>query len=235
MEKLVTLLWKPEAQSSQAFADLLLTKLAVELQAGSRGLKICVSDDDTAAGESLIMSTTKQPKAAMLSYWLDMSQQHEQMEKLLAPHCDALATFLVVESTPIINTKQQAALGKRTPGFAQITCVQARQDLAYEEFLRIWHYEHMACAIETQSTFQYIRNEIVRRLSGDIELPDWTAVVEEGFPVGALSNPQVFYDAEGDEKKFQANLNRMMTTVQKFLEMETIDVSAMSEYIFERL
>ena len=92
--------------------------------------------------------------------------------------------------------------------------------------------EQRDCAIETQSTFQYVRNEIVRTLTG--APPPWSAVVEEGFPIGALSDPRVFYDAVDEEEKFRANLKRMMDTVERFLEMPATDVTAMSEYVYAR-
>lgn len=236
MEKIVTLLWRPEALSSQAYADILLSELAPQLQTlGVRGLKVCVHDDATDAGKQLQMTSFDQPKAAMVSYWLDMAQARDEVEELLKSKSAELASFLVVESTPTINTKHPSpGPGERTPGFAQVTCVQARQDLEYDEFLRIWQTEHMACAVETQSTFQYIRNEIVRPLSGS-GMPAWSAVVEESFPAEAMSNPEAFYDAVGDAEKFKVNSERMMTTVSKFLEFGPMDVTAMSEYIFDTL
>ncbi len=234
MEKIVTLLWKPGNVSAQQFADTLLGPVLEELKAQPvRGLKICVRDTDTEAGDSLTMTVTDQPKAAMVSYWVDMAQARTPVEDILSQNSAALASFLVIESTPILNTLHPPTMGKRTAGFSQVTCVKARDDLAYDEFLNIWHNEHMACAIETQSTFQYIRNEIVRPLTG--KTPTWTAIVEEGFPSAAMNNPEAFYDAVGDQQKFKTNLERMMTTVSKFLDLESIDVSAMSEYVFDQL
>ncbi|MFK7732244.1 MAG: hypothetical protein AB8B48_11560 [Pseudomonadales bacterium] len=234
MEKIVTLLWRPEEVSVQQFADALLGPVALQLQELQlRGLKICVRDADTEAGDALAMTVTDLPKAAMVSYWVDMAQARLPAEEILKACSASLVSFLVIESTPIINTLHPPQAGQRTSGFSQVTCVKAREDLAYDEFLRIWHNEHMACAIETQSTFQYIRNEIVRPLTG--QAPAWTAIVEEGFPAAAMSNPEAFYDAVGDQKKFKANMERMMTTVSKFLDMQTIDVSAMSEYVFDQL
>ncbi len=234
MEKIVTLLWKPEQVTAQQFADNLLGPVA-QLLIGQniRGLKMCVRDSDTEMGDALTMTVTDQPKAAMVSYWVDMAQARIPVEEVLNECSASLASFLVIESTPIINTLHPPQAGQRTNGFSQVTCVKARDDLPYDEFLNIWHNEHMACAIETQSTFQYIRNEIVRPLTG--QAPNWTAIVEEGFPAGAMSNPEVFYDAVGDTPKFKANMERMMTTVSKFLDLETIDVSAMSEYVFDQL
>lgn len=238
MEKIVTLLWKNEQQSNQAFADALLA-LAPSLQTkGARALKICLCDDDVAAGESLHMVATDARKSAMVSYWTEMAQSRDRVESLLEELSSSMASFLVVESRPLLNTDKTAPLATRTPGFSQVTCVEKRNELSTEEFINIWQTEHMACAIETQSTYGYVRNEIVRVLREDVpggKAPTWSAVVEESFPIEALDTPAAFYDAVGDDEKFQTNLNRMITTVSKFLSFDAMDVTPMSEYIYENL
>lgn len=233
MEKIVTLLWRPEGQPAQSYADALREKTMPRLQElGAEKLKLCVEDDAVAAGAGIRRTPVGRPKAAFVSYWVELAQDRGALEALLAESSADLTSFLVVESQPIVNTKHVAAAGERTPGFAQVTCVLAKQSIPYTEFLRIWQEEQRPCAIETQSTFQYVRNEIVRTLSGDP--PPWSAVVEEGFPIGALDDTRVFYDAVDDEEKFQANLARMTETVERFLEMPATDVSAMSEYVYAR-
>ena len=178
------------------------------------------------------MNPVGPPKAAMASYWVECAQERGPLERVLADASASLASFLVVESLPIVNTQHVAKPGERTPGMSQITCIVPKRELSYQEFIRIWHTEQLPCAIETQSTFQYVRNEIVRTLSGDT--PTWAAVVEEGFPIEAMRDPRVFYDAVEDEAKFQANLKRMIETVQRFLEIDQTDVTITSEYVFER-
>lgn len=232
MEKILSLLWRPEGQPKQAFADVLLRRAAPRLQElGARKLKVCVEDDQV-DGDKLRMNPIGPPKAAMISWWMECAQDRGPLEQVLGEASAALASYLIVESQPIVNTRHVAKPGQRTPGMAQITCVAPKHGLPYDEFIRIWHEEQRPCAIETQSTFQYVRNEIVRRLSG--QAPPWAAVVEEGFPIEAMRNPHVFYDAVGNEEKFRANLKRMMDTVQKFLAMDRTDVTIMSEYVFER-
>jgi len=229
----VTLLWRPEGQSAQDFANTLREKSMPRLQElGALRLKLCVEDDAVAAGERLRMTPVGAPKAAFVSYWIELAQDRGPLEAVLTESSSDLVSFLVVESQPIVNTEHVEAPGERTPGFSQVTCVLAKQSIPYEEFIQIWHEEQRPCAIETQSTFQYVRNEIVRCLTGDP--PPWSAIVEEGFPIGALEDPRVFYDAVGDEEKFQANLQRMMETVERFLEMPATDVTAMSEYVYAR-
>lgn len=232
MEKVVTVLWKPDGMAKQQFADALLGEaVAVLLERGARKLKVCVEDEHV-DGDGLRMNAVPPPKAAMVSYWLECSEDRGPLEEVLRAHADDLASFLVVESQPIVNTEHVVAAGERTPGMVQVTGIVAKEGLAHEEFVRIWHEEQRPCAIETQSTFQYVRNEIVRPLSGSA--PPWAAIVEEAFPIEAMHDPYVFFDAVGDDEKFQANLQRMVDTVAKMLEMDQTDVTITSEYVFER-
>jgi len=232
VEKIVTLLWRPDGQPRQAFADTLRKRAAPRLQElGARMLKISIEDDDV-DGDRLRMNPIGPPKAGMASYWVECAQDRGPLERVLTDASAAIAAYLVVESNPIINTEHVAKPGERTPGMSQVTCITPKQGLPYDEFIRLWHTEQRPCAIETQSTFQYVRNEIVRRLAG--EAPPWAAVVEEAFPIEATHDPRVFFDAVGDEAKFQANVKRMLNVVQKFLAVDRTDVTITSETIFER-
>ncbi len=236
MEKIVTLLWKHKTLSKQEFCEKLLQEISLELiELGARQLKIAVNDGRVVAGANLAMTPTDQAKSAMVSYWLDMAENRTDIENRLNSCCQQLASYLVVESVPIVfdNPKAEGTMAL-TPGFSQVSCIKARDDISYDAFIKIWHSSHMQCAIETQSSFQYIRNEIVRPLTAPEkdEIPNWTAIVEESFPIEALDDPYVFFDAVGDQKKLEGNINRMVESCQRFLELETTDVTATSEYLF---
>lgn len=232
MEKIVTVLWKPDGVGKQAFADSLLHEVApAMIGLGARRLKVCVEDDHV-DGDALRMNATPPPKSGMVSYWVECSEDRGPIEAVVAERVATLASFLVVESRPIVNDEFVVGAGERTPGMVQVTGIVRKQGLPYEEFIRIWQEEQRPCAIETQSTFQYVRNEIVRPLSGSA--PPWAAIVEEAFPLEAMHDPYVFFDAVGDDAKFQANIGRMVDTVAKMLEMDQTDVTITSEYVFER-
>ena len=129
-----------------------------------------------------------------------------------------------------MNADYVTAPGERTPGFTLVTGINKRPDVSREEFLRLWYEEQRSCAIETQSTYQYVRNEVVRALT--LDAPAFDAIVEETFPLGALTDPQVFYDAVGDAEKMASNQKRMMETCEKFLDFTRIESHPTSEYDF---
>jgi hypothetical protein len=230
VEKVVTVLWRPEGMAKQEFADALLTEAAPRLlDLGAVGLKVCV-EDDAVDGEALRMNPRPPAKAGIVTYWLECSEDRGPLEAVLAGLADRVASFLVVESRPIVAPDDERSVGERSPGMVQVTGIVARDGLPYDEFIRIWQEEQRPCAVETQSTFQYVRNEIVRRLSG--EAPPWAAIVEESFPLEAMSDPHVFFDAVGDDERLAANITRMVETVSRMLEVDQTDVTITSEYVF---
>jgi hypothetical protein len=148
----------------------------------------------------------------------------------LSARAARVAPYLVVESMPIRNTTQLVAPGERTPGFNLVTGIVPKAGLAYDEFIRLWHTEHRAVALETQSTFAYVRNEIVRALTPDA--PQWAAVVEESFPIAALTDPAVWYAAQGSPDKLERHRKRMMESCLAFLALDRVESHPMSEYVF---
>ena len=83
-------------------------------------------------------------------------------------------------------------------------------------------------ALETQCTFLYTRNVVVRALTKDA--PPWAGIVEEGFPTEAVTDPMRWYQAEGSPETLKRNLARMMESCQRFLDFEPLEFTHMSEY-----
>ena len=116
-------------------------------------------------------------------------------------------------------------------GASQITCIAARDDLTHAEFVARWQGEFCAAAIECQDTMAYVRNEVVRPLTDDA--PDWWAIVEETFPLAALTDPEVFYDAVGDPERLAANQARLFEAVGELIDLSRVDARFYSEYRFD--
>jgi len=229
MEKLAYAVWKRAGEGDQRFADRLLGEAAPRLRSGVERLTISVVDDAVAPGAKLRIGKGE-PKSGLVSFWLEQSQERADAEAILRAACARIAGYLVVESRPLVNRTQLAPPGERTPGFALVTCIEAKDGISHDEFIRLWYTVQRDTAIETQSTFGYVRNEIVRAL-GD-GAPPWHAIVEENFPLGALTDPAVFYDAVGDPARLRANQERMFRAVQGFLALDRVDSHPMSEYRF---
>lgn len=232
MEKICTVLWKPEGASDDAFRDALLAEAPELVRRGAQQLRIDAVDGHVAAGTRVRISKMERPKSALVGYWVHEADVRGAVEERLARLSSRLVSYLVVESEPILNTKHVAPRGSRTPGFNLVTCIEPKDGLPYAEFIERWHKEHRAVALETQSTFGYVRNEIVRALTPGA--PGWAAIVEEHFPIEALTDPMVWYAAEGSKQRFQKHLQRMMDSCMAFLAIDRVDSHPMSEYVFER-
>ena len=232
MEKICSVLWKPEGDADDAFRDALLGEAKELERSGAMRLRIDVVDGHVAAGTRVRVGRMDPPKAAFVGYWVHEADRRGPIEERLAAHASKLAAYLVVESEPIRNTTRVAPRGQRTPGFNLVTCIVPKDGLSYAEFLTLWHEEHRAVALETQSTFGYVRNEIVRALTPGA--PAWAAIVEEHFPIEALSDPMVWYAAQGSKERYQAHLQRMIQSCMAFLALDRVESHPMSEYVFDR-
>ena len=72
------------------------------------------------------------------------------------------------------------------------------------------------------------RNEIFRVLTPGA--PDhWSAFVEESFPIEALDDPLVFFDARS-KSEYEANLGRMLDSCRRFMRLDSLEVTFVSEY-----
>jgi hypothetical protein len=192
---------------------------------GGREIFIFANDEDVSAGTPVRRSDP--PIRGFVSFWLEDAADRDPAERALAARVAQIAGYLVVESRPMVQPLEP---GTRTEGMKQITCIAKRPDISQEDFIEIWHSDHRQVAIETQSTFGYVRNEIFRSLTPDAP-EEWTAFVEESFPMGALTDPRVFYDARSDEE-LARNSKRMMASCDRFLDLAPMEVTYVSEYYF---
>lgn len=224
MEKLVYLLFHEAAHDGDRLREALCSEAAPALRAaGATDIRVCVNDG-AVAGSSL-MTRSDPPIRAFVTFWLGCIDDRGPCEDALAAQAPRLAGYLVTESSVMVPPR---TIGARTEGMNQVTCIAKRADLDDDEFRRIWHTDHRRVAIETQSTFGYTRNVIQHALTPDA--PDcWAAIVEETFPIGALHDPKVFYDA-ADDAELERNMKSMMESCNRFLDLEPLEFSHMSEY-----
>ena len=229
MEKMLYIVWKHEGDSEKVFRQKLLEKVSPQLiDLGARRLRIGVVDEDVAPAASLRMETTKPPIAGLVSIWVDTSTRRLPFEEVLQGAVARLVGYLVTESEPIVNTKHVAADGQRTPGMYQVVLLRKPPRLNYEQWLEIWLGSHTQVAIDTQSTFGYRQNVIVRLLTH--AAPPYDAIIEELFPTEAMTDPMVFYNAVGDEAKRKRHEKAMFDSVARFIDFDKIDRIPMSEY-----
>ncbi|MGH8505084.1 MAG: EthD domain-containing protein [Stenotrophobium sp.] len=232
MEKIIYLIWRDPRVDIETFGRKLRGELAVQLRAiaSVRSLRVNVADAAVAAGSGIKQTFLNPPLETVVQVWLDSAIAHlrQPVDDAIAAHAARHAAYLVTESQPLRNLQHPPKSGERTEGFSQIALLRKPQRLSYAEWLDIWHNSHTRVAIETQSTFEYIQNVVIRPLTAGA--PPLDAMVEECFPVAALADPLTFFDAVGNQAKFDANLKAMMDSVHRFIDLATIDVVPTSQY-----
>ena len=132
---------------------------------GIGGLSVNVRD--SAVAHSLMTLTTLDPPvAAMVSLWTQQcyGEQTTAALNLLADECEQLAAYLVTESVPLPAPPE---LGSRTTGLANIALLRRPDGMDQTTWLNRWQLNHTSVAIETQSTFGYTQNWVVRTLTPD--------------------------------------------------------------------
>ncbi len=229
MEKLVYVLWRADGDEPATFRRRRVDQVAPRLrEAGAHRIAVNAVDDAVQDKLGARVGSFEPPVDGMLSFWLDNGDDRGPCEAALAAACSRIAGYLVVESVPLVNTTHCAAPGERTPGINVVTCIERPERLSVEAWIAHWHGHHTPMANEVQCTYLYVRNVVARALTADA--PPWRGIVEEGFPVEAVTDPMLWYKADGDPAVFKRNLDRMLESVRAFLDIDRVEHHPMSEY-----
>jgi hypothetical protein len=236
MEKLLYPLWKSPALSGDEFREELLHQLAPKLTtlAGVHGIRLCVADSAVEAASARRIESQPPVPDAMLSLWVDFAGAAGQWEPLINNHVQRSAAYLVAEAEPLVNQAYHPSPpGARVYGMCHVVFMSPPATLDVQQWLAIWKDSHTQVAIDTQSTFGYRQNLVVRCLSENA--PACHAIVEENFPPEAMTSDHAFYATDGDEEVLQRHMTAMMDSCSRFIDFEKIDVIPMSEYLIKPL
>jgi hypothetical protein len=198
------------------------------LDTGVPGLTVHLRD--APVRDSLMTLTTLDPPVlAFVSLWTEQyyGDQIRTATELLSEHCEQIAAYLVTESVPLRAPATEP--GARTPGFANIALLRRPAGLAEATWLHRWHHDHTSVAIDTQSTFGYTQNTVVRALTEDAPAVD--GIVEELFPIEATSDLHAFFDA-ADDAELGDRMSRMVASTKAFGADENIDTVPTSRYVW---
>ena len=216
MEKVVVLLLSEITVDVAGLLDGLTGRPASELRRrGATGIQVNVVDPELGAPHGMAPGEGER-LSAMLSYWVAAAGEQGVHTGLLPEVAGGRwCSYVVCESVRLAGPPASEDLG-RSPGFTQIVPLCVPPSLSWAEWRRRWQGSHTTVAIETQSSFRYVQNLVVRPL-GD-RVPAFAAVVEESFPLSAATDNAIFYDAEGDPARLGRNLTRMIESCATFIE-----------------
>jgi hypothetical protein len=226
MEKLAYVIRKDAGTPGRELRQALIDDAAPALRKlGAAQLAVSVEDEDVAHGEGVRIRRSEPPIRALMSFWMQNSDDRGPMEALLREQSDGIEGYLVVESRPVVY---EPPSGERARGANLVTCVTRKPGLEDDEFFQRWNEEHKRVAVEIQSTFGYIRNAVARCLTPGAPVLD--GIVEEAFPIEALSDPLVWYDCDTKEEH-QRRVKQMVESVTAFLDLSTLESIPMSQYV----
>ncbi len=219
--KLMYALWGT-ALDSALHAPELRDALRAE---GATRLQVNVDDADVAAAKLRITSFDA-PVSAVVSIWAD--GEPGRFSGLLAATAERSAGWEVEERTPLVPPP--TADGQRCPALAQIGFLRIPPDLTADEWQHRWQGLHTSVAIQTQATFGYVQNRVLRAIHGSDRVD---ALVEELFPMAAMTDLHVFYGSGGDDAELRRRLTLMIDSVTRFGAHENLDVVPTSRYVYE--
>lgn len=231
MEKLIFLVWPaPGTETADLAGALLGDRVDALAAAGARGLQVNV-DDAEVAGAAVRFTHLHAAVGAVVSAWVDAAEVSAPAlaAVLVDPEeVDSVAGYLVTESVPLPDGRPVAA-GERTPGFANIALLRRPAELSPATWRERWQGHHTRVAIDTQSTFGYTQNLVVRPVTPDAPAID--AIVEELFPIEALADLHAFFDTGGDDEELGRRLAAMTTSTAAFGADRDLDVIPTSRYL----
>jgi hypothetical protein len=227
MEKVILTLRGVEADD--AWCTRLRAKVAADLlDIGLPGLAINLRDGEVR--DSLMTLTTLDPPvAALVSLWTQQSygEQVRAAAAVLEKECDEVAAYLVTESVPL--PPPRTVPGQRTAGLANVALIRRPAGLDEETWLTRWQIDHTPVAIETQATFGYTQNAVVRTLTPGA--PTVSAIVEELFPIEAISDLRAFFGATDDDD-LRDRMEQMVASTAAFGANENVDTVPTSRYVY---
>ncbi|UCE86448.1 MAG: hypothetical protein JSU66_01545 [Deltaproteobacteria bacterium] len=237
MEKLVYLLWDRRAHDGDAMARWLLDACAPALlELGARGLSINVNDADANAPAPLPTPAGEIPLGAEVSLWLDCHDRRAPFDALLRSRGHRVAAYLVTESlyTDYGGNAHSGARdwpdGVRSPGLLTVSLLEKPEPMDDDTWYAHWYGVQSPVSEAIQPRARYVRNAVARRL--DADAPPYRGIVEEAWPSAEhVRDPMLFYRADGSQERLRRHIERMLESVNAFLELPRLRVVTMSEYL----
>lgn len=220
--KIVIALWGSDQ------AALLAPRLReVVRDAGATTLQVNL-DDAPVAQAMLRLTALDEAPDAVVGITGDETTT-EDVLRALSAHGSSIAAWRVSSREPLVVPP--AADGERVDGLANVAFLLRPDDLPADEWRARWLDDHTPVAIETQATFGYVQDEVVEQLAG----APWpvAAVVEELFPMAALTDFHAFYGSGGDDAELARRMGAMMESVGRFGADQGITLVPTSRYRFD--
>ena len=227
MEKLAYQLWKKDDDSLETFKEALLKNLSRDIGELVSELQINIADSDVIPANNLAQSNYPPAPNAVIFIKVKSYFLADTLESHLEKITNKIYGFVVSESI-ILDSSEKSPLGLRSEGFSQVVFLEKPKTMSTFDWFDHWTNFHTKIAIQTQSNFIYVQNTVVRSLKK--ESPSFIAIIEECFPSEAMTDPEVFYNAQNNPEQFAKHVQIMMDSCEKFIDFKKIEVIPTSRY-----
>jgi hypothetical protein len=221
-------LWRAANESMNDFRNTLFDDIAPELLARSpEHLTVIVAEPDI---ESITLIGVPREDGSLVSALISATVasrvEAETFAGIIEPMVAFVAGYEVIKTVPLDYQKTWPD-GEASPGIQQVTFLQQRQDMQYEVFRDYWFCSHTPFGVDIHPFWRYERNEVVEAITADA--PSYNGIVELHFyEIEDLTDPNRFFGGS-----FLINAVRVLMDVSNFIDMGTIEVTAMTEYILK--
>jgi hypothetical protein len=195
-----------------------------------------VADSDARVPLPVPPRAGEAPVAAEVSLFLDCYDRRGPFEAVLGDFAARTAGYLVSESLyrdyggNRFSGARDWPDGARSPGVLMLTLLERPARLSHDAWVAHWHGVQSPVSEEIQPRMRYVRNEVIRPVTADA--PPFEGIVEECWPSGRhVTDPMLFYLAEGSEERMRLHVKRMLESVRAFLDLDRLRSYAMSEYL----
>lgn len=121
--------------------------------------------------------------------------------------------------------------GRRAEGLANIAVLRRPAELDHAEWLERWMVRHTAVGIRTQATFGYVQNVVEGPVTDDA--PVVHGIVEELFPIEAVTDMHAFYGSGGDDAELGRRISELMASVDTIGAGRDIDLVPTARYLYD--
>lgn len=233
------LVWLDPARTRAEVAETVLGRVAGDLLSlDPLRLSIDVWDPESDIPAPVPTPEGETPLHALVSLWIDAVDYREPFEKVLAACAERLAGYEVVESLyrdyggNQWSTPRQWPDGKRSPGVLTVALLQQHPAQTFDEWMTRWHTRISPITEAIQPRCRYVRNAVFRAVTDGA--PPVRGIVEEAWPsLEHVTDPMLFYCADGDPERMNANISQMIEEIDAFVDLSTLRSVTMSEWILK--
>jgi hypothetical protein len=194
--------------------------------------RLQVNLDDADVADAPLRFGPGTPIVAVVSAWVggeDGEIDHDAIDRVVSVVRDVDPTadgWRVEERRPI--EPPAVPDGVRADALANLAFLRRPATMSPEDWLEDWLERHTSVAIDTQGTFGYVQNPVVAPVTPDA--PEVAGIVEELFPMAAMTDTHAFYGSGGDQAELDRRFGTLMESVARFGADHGLDLVPTSRY-----